>query len=143
MHPQTVETLAAEGGDQGGVDVQDALGISGGEILGEDGHEARQNDDLNAVGGEDFLQLFFKSRLGAALLFQNHGGVDTGLFSPLQSVGIGVVGNHQHDLAAVEHGALGVDQCLQVGAAAGDQNCDFGFHSRITFSSFSMMVPMT
>ena len=37
---------------------------------------------------------------------------------------------------------LGIDQCLQICAATGDQYCD-PLHSRITFSSFSMIEPMT
>ena len=125
------------------MDVQNAPGVAGGEGFREDGHEARQNDDLNAMGGEKLLQPFLKGRLGAAFLFQHHGGVDARLFRPFQGVGLPVVGDHQHDLAAVQDLALGVDQRLEIGSAAGDQHRDFGFHSRITFSSLSTMEPMT
>ena len=55
------------------------------------------------------------------------------------------VRNHGGTFAAPQLAPLlSVDQRLQIGAAAGDQNCDFGHHSRITFSSsFLTMVPMT
>ena len=38
---------------------------------------------------------------------------------------------------------LRIQQCLQVGSAAGNENSDFLFHSRITFSSPSIMLPIT
>ena len=41
-------------------------------------------------------------------------------------------------------GLLGLDDGLQIGAAAGDQNSNFLRHYRITFSaSFAMISPMT
>ena len=143
VYPQSVEALAAEAGDQTGMDIEDPLGVGGGEILRKDGHKTGQNDHFDAVVGQHFLQLFFKSRLGAAFLFQHRFGGDAGLLCPFQGIGTGGIGYHQSDLTGMQHTSLGIDQCLQVGAAAGDQNRDFGFHSRITFSSFSMMEPMT
>ena len=51
-------------------------------------------------------------------------------------------GDHKGDLAIDDlTPVLGVDESLQVGAAAGNQNSDL-FHSRITFSSPLTMVPM-
>ena len=104
--------------------------------------ETGKNDDVDMVGGQDFLQAVFKSRLGAAFLLQHHSGIDACLFGPFQGIGVCVVGDHQSDLAGIQDTSLGINQRLQVGATAGDENRD-PFHARITFSSFLMMEPMT
>ena len=46
---QAIHALAAEGGDQGGMDIQDPAGPLAGEVLAEDAHEARQDDELHPV----------------------------------------------------------------------------------------------
>ena len=142
MDPQSVEAFTAEAGDQGGMDIDDPLGISGGEVFGQNGHEACQHDQIDAVCAQHFLELFFKGSLRAAFLFQHHSGVDAGFFGALQRISAGIVGNHQCDFAAFQSLALGIDQRLQVGAASGDQNSDVS-HSKITFSSWAMMEPIT
>ena len=56
-----------------------------------------------------------------------------------------IAGNHQHDLSVGDApGLLGVQQRLQIGAAAGDKHGDAGFfqHS-VTRSSLSTISPMT
>ena len=112
MPPQAVEALAAEAGDQAGVDVQDAPGVAGGKIRRQNCHKARQDNQLDTVGRKDFLQLRLKRRLGAAFPLCHQGGVDARLLRPLQGIGSGVVGHHQHDFAADQGLSLGVDQRL-------------------------------
>ena len=142
MHPETIEAFPAEGGNQAGMDVQNPLGVAGGELLGENGHKACQNDDLNAMLGQNFLEPFLKGCLRAAFLFQDNGGGNPCLFRPFQGIGPGVIGYHQGNFAALQHLALGIDQGLEIGAAAGDKNRNSGFHWRTTFSSPLTMTPM-
>ena len=144
MHPQPVEALTAEAGDQGRVDVQNPLGPFGGKVTGENGHKARQHDHVDAVFFQGLLQSRFKARLAPQLLFQQGQAGNICLLCPLQGVGTGGVGHHQGDFAAVEDARfLGIDEGLQIGSAAGNQNRDPGAHSRITFSSPGTTVPMT
>ena len=53
-------------------------------------------------------------------------------------------GSWRDDLTAAQLSpALGIDQCLQIGSAAGYQNSNSFCHYRITFSSPLTMLPMT
>ena len=80
----------------------------------------------------------------AQLLFVHHTGRNAEVPCPLQCVGTGVIGDDQSNLAVGDlAGSFRFQQSLQIGAAAGDQDCDSLFQSRITFSSFSTMEPMT
>ena len=144
MNPQSIEARAAEGRNQRRMHIQNASGILLRKIPGENAHKARQNDHLNAMFFQSLPQGLLKARLAAQLLFEQHGCRDPGIFRPLQGKGPRIVGHHQGDLAAAQHtGLLSIQQGLQVGSAAGDQNRNLGFHSRITFSSFSTIRPMT
>ena len=44
MDMQPIEALAAEGGDQGWVDIHDGVGVGLHQLFGEDDHAARQNN---------------------------------------------------------------------------------------------------
>ena len=89
-------------------------------------------------------QGFLKARLASQLFFEQHSRRDPGIFRPLQGKGPRIVGHHQGNFAAAQHtGLLSIQQGLQIGSAAGDQDRNLGFHSRITFSSFSTIRPMT
>ena len=144
VDPQAIEAFTAEGGNQRGVHIDDSLGIFGGKAGRQDAHKACQNNEPDSLFLQFGCQGFLKSLLGPKLLFGDHAALNPGLLCPFQSKGPRVVGNHQLDFAADQFSpALGIHQGLQIGSAAGYQHRDFGFHSRITFSSFSTISPMT
>ena len=127
------------------MDVDDPLGPLGGEVLTEDAHEACQDDQVGAVALQHGLKLCFKGCLGTQFLLVDAGSGNAEVLCPLQRIGTRVIGDDHSDLTVGDlTGFLGFQQSLQIGAAAGDQNCNSFLHYRITFSlSLSMISPMT
>ncbi len=112
MHLQAIKALAAKSGDQGGVHVDDAPGIAPGEILAQDGEEARQHDQLDPVIKEGFVQRLLET------LFTKEKGRNASLGCPLGHRPP-LVADHQADTAACQRPRrLGIQQRLQVAAAA-------------------------
>ena len=145
MDAKSIEALAAEGGDQGGVDVHNGVGVGLHQFFGEDDHAARQNHQVDIQRFQFFHQRQSHGAVGVKVFPGQHVAGNPRLSRPLQGVSALLGGDHGGDFAAPQLAPLpGIDQRLQVGAAAGDQNRNFCRHSRITFSpSFLMMVPMT
>ena len=141
MDPEPVIALATEGGDQRRMDVQNGVWIGVGHLLRQDGHKARQHHQADV----QLLELFHQSHghvPGAVIVGPGHHTAgNPGSFCPLQRVGPGLGGDHRGDLPlGVFAPALGVDQRLEVGAAAGNQ---YGnpHHSSTPFSP-AMHFPM-
>ena len=123
MYLQTVVTLPAERRDKRRVDVQNAAGIGGGKRRGQNTHKASQHDEINPVFLQQLMQSLLKSMRIRAVLPHDDGGLDAGDTRPLQRVGIVPVGNDQADASGVQRACpLGINQCLQVGTAARNQN---------------------
>ena len=144
MDLQAVHALAAEGGDEGGVHIEDALRPLADKALGQNGEEARQDDDVDLV----FRQLQREGGLKGLLAHLLSGDGDTGhamVGGPGQCVCRFVAGADQNDLPVGDAALLlGLQQGLQVGAAAGDQHGDIGFFQhKVTRSSLSTISPMT
>ena len=52
MDPQSIEAFSAEGGDEGGMDVEDGAGEAGDEVRGENPQKAQNNEwKYTAAGG--------------------------------------------------------------------------------------------
>ena len=144
MDLQPVIPLPTEGGDQGGMDVDDPVRPATDEVRGQDGQEPGQHDQIHPVLRQRLHQRRLKRLLPQLLPGQGNGRHAAAL-CPLQSVGFGIAGEDQHDLP-VGQGAcfLSVQQRLQVGAAAGDQHSDTGLvQHRITRSSPEITSPIT
>ena len=93
-------------------------------------------------GGEDLL---LELGLAGAVLPGDHDRGNAGPLGPLQGVDPGLAGDHQGQVSAVDPaGLLGVDQRLEIGAAAGDENRDL-YHAFAPFpqrfSPGSSMAP--
>ena len=131
------------------MDVDDTIVISAGEIGAEDGQKSGQHDQVDVVLFESSQQSLLKTLLGAAAcLFGDRDGGDAGLCGPLQGIGAGFVGDYQSDLAVEDlAGRLGVDEGLQVGAAARNQygDADLFRHKRppLDYSSSIFSSPVT
>ena len=135
---EAVEALAAEGGDQRRMDVDDPVGPLFRKVRREDLQKSRQDNHVNLRalqrGGESGLKIRTRQRHRR----------DTGLFGPLQGVGAVAVGDHQGDFPVGDApGGLGVQQSLEIGAAAGDQHGDLRLYHRTTFSADSTISPRT
>lgn len=145
MDAKSIEALAAEGGDQSGVDVHNGVGVGLHQLFGEDDHAACQNHQCGVQRLHFFHQRQGHGAVGVEVFPGQHVAGNPRLSRPLQGVSALLGGDHGGNFSAAQLAPLlSIDQRLQIGAAAGDQNCDFGRHSRITFSpSFLMMVPMT
>ena len=143
---EPVEAPAAEGGDQRGVDVEDALREAGGEVRREDGQEAREDEHVDALRFERGEQPFLEFRLIPAVLPGHDDGRHAGLGRALEGVDAGPARHDEGDPPAFELPAfLGVEEGLQIGPAAGYQNGDTRFfhHSSTTFSSPRTISPIT
>ena len=141
---QSVEALAAEGRDQGRMNVDDPFRIRFCKAFRQNGQKARQHDQIHPVFPEQRHEPVLKRFLAAAVLFGHGHAGNPGCRRPFQRVDPGLVGDHKNDLPALQRAApLGIDQCLQIRTAAGDKHRDSGLHSRITFSSFRMISPIT
>ena len=122
VNVEAIVALAPEGGKQGGVHVQDAAGIVPHEILGQDAHEPRQNDELHAVFFQQPQDFLLKGFLGAALPLGHMAG-NVRVFRPFQGVGVGAGCNNGHELHMGQPARrFRIDQGLQIGAAAGHQH---------------------
>ena len=123
MHAQTVEALSAEGGDEGGVDVEDGVGEGGHHLSGKDVQEAGQHHQPDIQLTELVHQGHGHLPVGGEVFPGHHIAGDAGPGGPLQGVGVGPGGEHGGDAAVFQlTPALGVDQCLEVGAPAGNQD---------------------
>ena len=98
MDPQAVEPLPAEGGDEGGMDVDDGPAEAADEVCREDAQKARQHRHVDAVLPESGEDPLLKARL---FPHDGHAG-DAGLLRPGDGPDPGPVGHHQGDGAALE-----------------------------------------
>ena len=110
---QTVHPLAAEGGNQRGMHIQDAGGPAGGKVRTEDGEEACQNDEVDLMRRQQVGQGGLKGRLTAAALGGDRLGGNAGVGRPGQGVGSFIRGDHQRNLSVGQQSRrLRVQQCL-------------------------------
>ena len=143
MYPQAVVALAAEGGDQRGVDIDDALFPPCGKVRAEDAHKARKDDHLYPGIFQLPADGRFKLRLGSAVLPAYGDRADARLLRPLQGIGPGIAGEDKNNLTVLQLSLrLGVQQSLEIGAAAGHKHSNFCFQHICTLSSLSTMLPM-
>ena len=99
MDVEAVAPRSREGGNEGGVDVQDGVGVGLHHLPGEDDHESGQHHQVDAR----LLQLVHQGHghglVGGVLLPGHHTAGDARLGGPLQGVGAGGGGDHQDDLS--------------------------------------------
>ena len=113
------------------------------EVSGQNGQESGQDNDIHPVFREFFVQSGLKGLLGH-LLFGNGDAGHAMVGRPGQGVGVFVAGAHQHDLPVGDIAPLlGIQQSLQIGAAAGDEYGDACFFQHnVTRSSPETISPM-
>ena len=143
VDPQSVHPLSAKRRDQRGMHIQYPLRPPRGKRAAEDPQKARQHDHLDVVLLQQRLQALLKVRLFHT--GWQRAGRHAGLFRPLQRVSPLLRGDHQRDLPMGQLPCLpGVQQRLQIGAAAGNQHGDprSAQHSA-TFSSPGTISPIT
>ncbi len=117
---------AGERGEQRGVGVDDAALEAAHEPAAEDLHEARGDHQVRRVGLGGGGQRGVPVGALGVVLDPVHEGRQPGALGPLQT-GDGVpVRADGDDPRAVGRVGGGVEQCLQVGAGAGDQDHDPG-----------------
>ena len=139
MDPQSIEALSAEGGNQGGMDIQNRFSKCADKLRGQNSQKARQYRHINPVLGQQLLYLGLEARLPA---HGNRTGHPRRLGAG-NGPDAGPVGNDQTDLAAFQLSAgLGVQQGLEVGAAAGDQHGDGRLQHSVTFSPLWTISPI-
>ena len=93
--------------------IDNSLFIASGKILTQDAHKTRKDNQINIVSFQGGFQTILKSRLTAQGLLADNFRCNPVLPCPFQGKGIGIVGNHHRNGAAVENPAfLGINQCL-------------------------------
>ena len=137
---QPVEAWAAKAGDQAGMHVDDLVAVSGNDLLAQHAQEPGQHHHVNIMALQGVQQGGVKGGAVGIVFAADHGGFHAKAGGAFQRVDAGLAGDHQHDPAVgVLAAALTFQQSLQVGAAAGDQNC-YTLHTSSTPSP-STMVP--
>ena len=125
---QAVKAGAAEGRDQGRMDVEDLIGVGFGDPFVQNHHKARQDDQVGLFlvqRVQDGLGVAFPVGIGLTL---HHPVGNPGLLGPFQGKNAGLGGDDAGDFPAGDLPPLfRVDEGLQVGAAAGHQDHDI-FH---------------
>ena len=95
------------------MDVENPFGVAGCELLTENRHKACQNNHINVIFCQQLFDSLFKRLLATQFPLQNNLSGNPCICSPLQSVSIGIIGNHKANFTAVNHTAcLGIDQRL-------------------------------
>ena len=126
------------------MNIQDPVRIPVRKVSAENVQEPGKDDHIDPVFLQGSQKRGLEGFLGAQLFFQQRAAGNSGFFRPLQCVSTRHIGNHQNNLSAGElPGMLSVQQGLQIGAAAGNQNGDSRLYQRLTFSFPSVMVPIT
>ena len=125
------------------MDVDDLILPLVAEGIGQDGHKAGQHDQADTACRQLFMQrrtvLLGVREIAAA----QHVGLDSRLGRALECVRVRVGREHKVQLAVLDLTAcLRVDECLQVGAAARDENCYLG-HIALPFSSYRSWIPFS
>src|SRR5690625_2085840 len=119
-----VGVQAREGRQQGWMDIDQAVVPARDEPGGEDAHEARLADELDA----SFLQPFAQDPLEGFSILEATMRQDLRANlcprSSFQSLNIGYVGYHQRDLSGIVRCRGGVEKRLKIAAAPGNQHCD-------------------
>jgi hypothetical protein len=120
MDRQTMIALAAEGRDQRGVNVQDAIAEIVGDVqqLEETGHTNAIDVGIAAVSEDAFAEFFAR---GTRFSFDDESR-DVGLAGAGQSEGIGLAGNDDSDSCTEDAISDAIEEILQCGAAAADQD---------------------
>ena len=130
MDVESVKALAAEGGDEGGVDVQNGIGVGVDQLRRQDVHKPCQHHQANVQLLELLGQRHGHGLVGRKILPVDDIAGDARLFCPFQGEGVWGGGDDGGDLAVRNLApSLGVDERLQIGAAAGDQHCDAHHYS--------------
>jgi len=123
-----VRVQAREGGQQRGVDVEQAALKMAHKAFCQDAHEAGQHHHIGLVA-VDHARQFGVERLAAVKgLVVDHGGGDALAGGKLQAAGRSLVADHRRDAGGPALALTGVDDGFHVGAAAGDQDDDV-FHA--------------
>ena len=141
---EAVIAFAAEARDERRVDVDDPVRPLAREIAGQDAEVAREDDHVDVVLAEDLHEGLFIGFLTAALFLDDCHTGDAGVRGAGQRVGVLLAGDDHFDLSALDDAVLlRVDECLEVRASAGDEDCDVRLQHNSIFSSPLAMYPMT
>ena len=113
MDMEAVGPLAAEGGDQGGVDVDDGVGVDLKQFPGDDGHKARHHHQVDGQLLQFAHQSLGHGLTGGIIPAGQHIAGDAGFFGPLQGVGLRRGGDDGGNCSVDNLSpALGVDEGL-------------------------------
>ena len=133
MDVESVKALAAEGRNEGGVDVDDAIGESLIDLLVDDGQEPCQHHEVDARGGHLVGQGLGIGGDAIVVLPRQHAALDARVGGSLQGVHTGLGGDDEGDLPCSQLAPLfGVDESLEVGAAARNEDGDLLCFCHIT-----------
>ena len=113
MDVEAIGPFPAERGDEGGVDVENFVGVGLDNLLGEDSHKARQHHHVCPHLLKKTHQGPGIGLIGGPILPGQDVARDIGLFGSLQGVGLRAGGDHHANFPAVDLSpVLGVDEGL-------------------------------
>ena len=126
MHLQSIEAGAAEGWDQGRMNVDDTSLVGTDDFLRNHHQTACQNYQIRAAVLQSLQKRRVKGLCAAAFFPGNADCGNSMLLRPLQGVRLRIVADDGYDLCIPDPSCVyRVQDRLQVRAAAGYQNCDF------------------
>src|SRR5262245_43975507 len=120
MYPQSVEPFPTEGGNQRGVNVDDASAVVG--CIAKDTQKSGQCDQLRRVSIECTVECVM-IRLGISVRFpRDADGLQAMAFGTLQAIRIGLTANDDNDRGREFSGLDVIDEVLQRRAASREEN---------------------
>ena len=118
-----VGVQAGEGGQQGGMDVDDLIGKAAAKLGREDAHITSEQHKVGRVAGHHLEHGLVEIGAAGEFFGIEGGGMDALLRRPCQAGGLGVVGEHGGD---VQVGNISLYHSLHIAAAAGNEDDGFG-----------------
>jgi hypothetical protein len=118
----TMRVRAAESGEKGGMDVEHPPGPALNEPIGEDAHEAREAQDVDARRLQGAVEFLLEGAAVRKSLVVHHCRRDAGLGGAREPGGLGPVRGHEHDLGGIIRLPRRRDEGSEVGAAPRDED---------------------
>src|SRR5262249_10593584 len=116
---------AAEGGEEGGVDVDHPIGEGAEEVLAEHAHEASQHDEVGLVRAQRGHEGAVEAGARRVVAGIHHESRQAGGARAGDARAVGHVAADDGEARGAElAAAAALDERLEVGAAAGDQDAD-------------------
>ena len=132
---ESVIPFPAKRGNQRRVDIHNGIGVGIHQFLGKNNHTPCQHNQIDLQFFQHGNQRHSHRLVGRILFSGQYEASDIGPLGPFQCIGACFGRDHRNNLAPAQFSPmLGINQCLQIGAATGNQhgNSLFGHSTHLS-----------